>query len=42
MSRTDVGFGKLAIIYYFAGAAISVSGILPQIPMHGKHMSLRI
>jgi hypothetical protein len=27
---------------YFAGAAISISGILPQIPKRGKHKSLRI
>jgi hypothetical protein len=26
----------------FAGAAISISGILPQIPRRGKHKSLRI
>jgi hypothetical protein len=27
---------------YFAGAAIAISGILPQIPRRGKHKSLRI
>jgi hypothetical protein len=27
---------------YFAGAAISISAILPQIPRQGKHKLLRI